>query len=148
MKISKKPIVFAAGGICLIIAQFVLFGCVFAPCKVANAGLCNLLTPEIVAFYEEEIAKEAVLSNKSDDYVAAIATRYGIGLSKAKCAILLYDLANRTGGGTTFPEIARMSEFKMLAFARQKGLIFSQDLPEQEKERLKRRASELIGIRL
>lgn len=148
MKISKKLIVFAAGGICLIIALFLLLGCFFAPCKVANAGLCDLLTPGIVAFYEEEIAKEAVLSNKSDDYVAAIATRYGIDLAKAKCAIILYDLANRTGGGITFPEIARMSEFKMLAFARQRGMIFSQNLPEQEKERLKRRASELIGIRL
>ena len=129
MKISKKPIVFAAGGICLIIALFVLFGCVFAPCKVANAGLCNLLTPEIVAFYEEEIAKEAVLSNKSDDYVAAIATIYGMGLSKAKCAILLYDLANRTGGGTTFPEIARRSECTMLAFANKRKRDSNEERP-------------------
>ena len=107
-----------------------------------------MLSDEIVKFYEEEIAKEAVLSNKSGENVRAIAARFGIDEQKARCAILLFDLANRTGGGIDFPEIAKMSEFKMLAFAKQRGEIFSSTLLPGEKARLKQRASELIGIRL
>lgn len=149
MKVSNKPIVIAWGGICLILILFVICGFAFSHGNVADAaGLYSLLTPKIVTFYEQEIAKEAVLSDKSDDNLRAVAARYGIEVDKAKCAIVLFDLANRTGGGVTFPEIARMSEFKMLAFARQRGMIFSQNLPQQERDRLKQRASELLGIRL
>ena len=88
------------------------------------------------------------MSNKSGENVRAIAARFGIDEQKARCAILLFDLANRTGGGIDFPDIAKMSEFKMLAFAKQRGEIFASTLPPGEKGRLKQRASELIGIRL
>lgn len=147
MNLSRRLIVLATSGILTVIALFAICGA-FAPSKVAQAGLCDLLSDEIVKFYEEEIAKEAVLSNKSGENVRAIAARFGIDEQKARCAILLFDLANRTGGGIDFPEIAKMSEFKMLAFAKQRGEIFSLTLPPSEKARLKQRASELIGIRL
>lgn len=148
MKISYKPTVLAAGGICLFIVLFVICGCFCAPSKVAKAGLCDLLSPQMVKFYEAEIAKEEVLSNKSADNIKAIAARFGIDEQKARCAVLLYDLANRTGGGIDFPTIAKMSEFGMLAFAKKRGEIYSSTLPAEEKERLKQRASEILGIRL
>ena len=147
MQLSKRLIVLATSGILTVIALFAICGA-FAPSKVAQAGLCDLLSDEIVKFYEEEIAKEAVLSNKSGENVRAIAARFGIDEQKTRCAILLFDLANRTGGGIDFPEIAKMSGFKMLAFAKQRGEIFSSTLLPGEKARLKQRASELIGIRL
>lgn len=148
MKISYKPTILAAGGICLVVALFVICGCFSAPREVAEAGLCDLLTPEIVKFYEEEIAKEQVLSSKSEQNVKAIATRFEIDEQKAKCAVLLFDFSKRTGGGITFPEIANMSEFKMLAFAKQRGEIYGQTLSKEDKEELKQKASALLGIRL
>lgn len=148
MKISYKPTILAAGGICVIVALFVICGCFCAPKEVADAGVCDLLTPEIVKFYEEEIAKERVLSSKSEQNVKAIANRFGIDEQKAKCAILLFDFSKRTGGGITFPEIANMNEFKMLAFAKQRGEIYGQTLNKEDKEELKKKASDLLGIRL
>ncbi len=148
MGISNKPTILAVGGICLIVALFAICGCFCAPKEVANAGFCDLLTPEIVKFYEEEIAKEQVLSSKSEQNVKAIASRFGIDEQKAKCAILLFDFSKRTGGGITFPEIANMSEFKMLAFAKQRGDIYGQTLSKEDKEELKRKASVLLGIGL
>lgn len=148
MKNSYKPTILAAGGICLVVALFVICGCFAAPREVADAGICDLLTPEIVKFYEEEIAKEQVLSSKSEQNVKAIAIRFGIDEQKAKCAILLFDFSKRTGGGITFPEIADMSEFKMLAFAKQRGEIYGQTLDKEDKEELKQKASALLGIRL
>ncbi len=148
MKISYNPTILAAGGICVIVALFVICGCFFTPKEVADAGVCDLLTPEIVKFYEEEIAKEQVLSSKSEQNVKTIATRFGIDEQKAKCAILLFDLSKRTGGGITFPEIANMSEFRMLVFAKQRGEIYGKTLGKEDKEELKQKASDLLGIRL
>ncbi len=148
MKISYKPTILAAGGICLIVALFAICGCFCTPKEVATAGFCDLLTPEIVKFYEEEIAKEQVLSSKSEQNVKAIANRFEIDEQKAKCAILLFDFSKRTGGGITFPEIANMSEFKMLVFAKQRGEIYGQTLSKEDKAELKRKASVLLGIGL
>ena len=64
MQLSKRLIVLATSGILTVIALFAICGA-FAPSKVAQAGLCDLLSDEIVKFYEEEIAKEAVLSTRA-----------------------------------------------------------------------------------
>ncbi len=148
MKISYNPIILAVGGICFIVALFAVCGCFAVPSEVAEAGICDLLTPEVVKFYEEEIAKEQILSSKSEQNIKAIAQRFDIDEQKAKCAILIFDFSKRTGGGITFPEIVNMSEFKMLIFAKQRGEIYGQTLCKEDKAELKRKASVLLGIGL
>ena len=102
----------------LVALAFVLFGCVFANAaaksgqerydekkdkNVCEAGsVFDLLTPKVVEFYEKEIAGEKVLSQKSDAQLASIAKRYDITVQKARAVIVLYDFANRTGGGADF----------------------------------------------
>ncbi len=145
MQLSKRVCTIA---ILALFAVGIAFGYFCGERRVAEAGLFDMLTPEMVEFYETEIAKEKVLSSKSDRTVRAIAARYGIDEQKARCVILLYDFAKRTGGGVDFPEIAKMSEYKMFALAKQRSDVFVAKLTDEEKERLKQKASALIGIRL
>ena len=49
MQLSKRLIVLATSGILTVIALFAICGA-FAPSKVAQAGLCDLLSDEIVEF--------------------------------------------------------------------------------------------------
>lgn len=146
----------------LVALAFVLFGCVFANAaaksgqercdetkdkNVCDAGsIFDMITPEIVAFYENEIAGEKVLSNKTDAQLAGIAKRYNISVAKAKGVIVTYDFANRTGGGIDFPSIAKMSDMKMLAFVKGRAEIYMSDFTNEQKEELKKKGDGCVGI--
>ena len=148
----------------LVALAFVLFGCVFANAaaksgqercdetkdkNVCDAGsIFDMITPEIVAFYENEIAGEKVLSNKTDAQLAGIANRYNISVAKAKGVIVTYDFANRTGGGIDFPSIAKMSDMKMLAFVKGRAEIYMSDFTNEQKEELKQKAMDVLGFKI
>lgn len=148
----------------LLALAFVLFGCVFANAaaksgqerydetkdkNVCEAGsVFDLLTPKVVEFYENEIAGEKVLSDKSDAQLASIAKRYDITVQKARGVIIVYDFANRTGGGADFPDIAKMNEIKMLSFVKERADVFTADFSKEQKEELKQKAMAALGFKL
>lgn len=116
--------------------------------NVCEAGsIFDMITPEVVAFYENEIAGEKVLSNKTDAQLTGIAKRYDISVAKAKGVIVTYDFANRTGGGIDFPSIAKMSDMKMLAFVKDRTEIYTAEFTKEQKEELKQKAMDALGFK-
>lgn len=116
--------------------------------NVCSAGsIFDMITPEVVAFYENEIAGEKVLSNKTDAQLAGIAKRYDISVAKAKGVIVTYDFAKRTGGGIDFPSIAKMSDMKMLAFVKDRTEIYTAEFTKEQKEELKQKAMDALGFK-
>lgn len=148
----------------LVVLAFVLFGCVYVNAatksgqercdKTKDKNVCDagsafdLLTPKVVEFYEKEIAGEKVLSQKTDAQLASIAKRYDITVQKARVVIVVYDFANRTGGGADFPDIAKMNEMKMFSFVKERGDVFMADFSKEQKEELKQKAMAALGFKL
>ncbi len=112
------------------------------------ASIYDVITPEVVAFYEREISLKKVLSNKSQKQLERIASRYEISVPKAKGAIIAYDFAKLTGDDTDFPTIASMSDLQMLAFVKARGEVYSSSLTPERKEEIKQKASDELGIKL
>lgn len=112
------------------------------------ASIFDCVTPEVVRFYEEEIAGEQIISDKSEAQLCAIAKRYGISVAKARGALIVYDFSNRTGGGVDFPQIAQMSELKILSFFKARAEVYKQSLSEEKKEELKQKAKDTLGLSL
>jgi len=106
----------------------------------------DMVSPKVIEFYETEIAGEKVVSNKSEKQIENIAQKYSISDKKAQGVLLIYDFCKRTGGGIDFPTIAKMSDGKIIALAKERGKIYEQSISEEKKVDLKRKSKEIFGI--
>lgn len=106
----------------------------------------DMVSPKVIEFYETEIAGEKVVSNKSEKQIENIAQKYSISDKKAQGVLLIYDFCKRTGGGIDFPTIAKMSDGKIIALAKERGKVYEQSISEEKKADLKRKSKEIFGI--
>ncbi len=106
----------------------------------------DMVSPKVIEFYETEIAGEKVVSNKSEKQIENIAQKYSISDKKAQGVLLIYDFCKRTGGGIDFPTIAKMSDGKIIALAKERGRVYEQSISEEKKADLKRKSKEIFGI--
>lgn len=110
-------------------------------------SIYSMLTPKVVEFYEKEIAGEAVLSNKTDAGLRRTAKALSIDVEKTRAIILLQDFASRTGDSVNLSTLAKMSELKLLSFAKERADIYLKDLPPERVQYLKSTLKSLISHR-
>lgn len=106
----------------------------------------DMVSPKVVDFYESEIAGEKVVSDKSAKQIENIAQKYSISDKKAQGVLIVYDFCKRTGGGTDFPTIAKMSDGKIVALVKARAKVYEQSISDEKKADLKRKSKEIFGI--
>lgn len=106
----------------------------------------DMISPKVVEFYETEIAGEKVVSDKSVKQIENIAQKYSISDKKVQGVLIVYDFCKRTGGGIDFPTIAKMSDGKIIALAKERGKVYEQSISDEKKAELKRKSKEIFGI--
>ncbi len=131
--------------ITLIFASFFLLKTERQVCEAKS--VYSLITPEIIEFYETEIANEKVLSNKSNSQITRTAKALSIDVDKTKAIILLQDFASRTGDSVNLSDLAKMNELKLLSFAKERVDIYLKDLPPERVEYLKSTLKGLLSKR-
>lgn len=116
-------------------------------CECSNVceayDMYDTLTPEIIQLYEEEIAGEQIVSNKSQERLERLAQTLGISLSKTKAVLLLQDFASRTGESMSLSALAKMNDMKLISFAKQRASVYLSGLTPERKEYL---SNKLKGI--
>lgn len=121
----------------ILILALAMFMAVDTPVTgVAEAGLYDILNPQLIELYETEIAGEKIISSKSASQLQRSADRYSVSVQKMKCMILLQDFSARMGKSIGMNSLAEMSDFNLLSYA--KGLIdeYAKTLDPEEKSRL------------
>lgn len=107
----------------------------------------SLITPEIINFYETEIANEKVLSNKTETQLKRTAKALSIDVDKTRAIILLQDFASRTGDSVNLSTLAKMNDLKVLSFAKERVDVYLRDLPPERVEYLKSTLKSLLSNR-
>lgn len=144
----KKTAINFIGALCI---SFLL-ACFLLPIAkesvVCDAALVDILTPEIIEFYESEISKKQVVSDKSDEWIERTAQRYGISPQKVKAVLIVKDFCETTGEDRTFLELSKESDFALFEIVKARSDVFTSTLDDEQKQNLKQKASELLGIKL
>ena len=112
---------------------------VASACSAADdGGILSMLTPELIAAYEKNIAGEELISGMPDLKLERLAERFGTSAQRMRGLILLRDMAARTGKGVSLAELAKESDLELLRRAKQCADIYLASLSDEEKEHLER----------
>ncbi len=121
--------------------------CLIRPDGVCSAwSVYDMLSDDVILFYESEIAGEAVVSDKSQKQIENIASRYSIDARKATGLLLVYDFCERTGGGVDFPELVKMKDAKIIRLVKARAKVYDETIDEQKRESVKEKAKEILGF--
>ncbi|MDE7372490.1 MAG: hypothetical protein K2N18_00335 [Clostridia bacterium] len=125
---------------------FMIFDMEGAERRLCDAGVYDILTPELVEMYEREIAGESIVSNKTPSQLERSAGRLGVDLNKLKAIMLIQDLASKVDRDISLNELAAMNDMKLLSFAKQCAEKYSSTLSEERIEELKKMISGAVKI--
>lgn len=106
-------------------------------CSSSNEnGIFDLLSPELVRVYEENVSKEPVVSDLSPARLARMAQKYGCGEKKMCALIVVRDMAARAGGSVTLAELSKESDLALIKRAKQYVDVYAATLSDEEKKDL------------
>lgn len=125
---------------------FMVFDLEGAERRLCDAGVYDVLTPELIEMYEREIAGESIISNKTPSQLERSAGRLGVELSKLRALMLIQDLASKADSDISLNELASMNDMKLLAFAKQCAEKYASGLSEERREELKKMISGAVKI--
>lgn len=125
---------------------FMVFDMDGAERKLCDAGVYDILTPELVEMYEREIAGESIVSDKTASQLERSAGRLGVDVNKLKALMLLQDLASKVNKDISLSELSAMNDMKLLGFFKQCAEDYMSTLPEERREELKKMVADAVKI--
>ena len=125
---------------------FALFDFSEAERKLCDAGVYDMLTPELIEMYEREVAGESVISGKTQSQLERSAGRLNIEVNKLKALMLLQDLAGKVNRDISLNDLAAMSDMKLLTFAKQCADDYMGAQSEERQLELKKMVADALKI--
>lgn len=110
-------------------------------------SVLDILTPEVIDFYESEISQKQVASQKSQEWLERVADRYEISVQKVKAVLIVQDFCALNGENVSFADLAKLSDYALFETVKSRIDGYLDGLSEEEKENLKNKASELLSIK-
>ncbi|MEG1529121.1 MAG: hypothetical protein RSC44_04280 [Clostridia bacterium] len=103
------------------------------PVFASQRDIYAIINPNIINFYETNIAKEKILSNLSPQKLQRMAEQLEISVAKLNAVILLHDLVCRQGGNLDLKAAASMTDIEMFKTAKTYIMSFIETLSDAEK---------------
>ena len=115
--------------------------------KVARAsGIEDMVTDELIAFYEKEIAKDTFISSMTTMKKDRLMSAYDISEKRLYLTLILQDLGARVDSHKDFNQIAQMNDKQLFSYGKTLVLSFIDALTEEEKARLKDGFKSALGM--
>ena len=115
--------------------------------KVARAsGIEDMVTDELIAFYEKEIAKDTFISSMTTMKKNRLMSAYDISEKRLYLTLILQDLGARVDDHKDFNQIAQMNDKQLFSYGKTLVLSFIDALTEEEKARLKDGFKSALGM--
>ena len=115
--------------------------------KVARAsGIEDMVTDELIAFYEKEIAKDTFISSMTTMKKNRLMSAYDISEKRLYLTLILQDLGVRVDDHKDFNQIAQMNDKQLFSYGKTLVLLFIDTLTEEEKARLKDGFKSALGM--
>lgn len=99
-------------------------------------GIFDLLSPELVKVYEENVAGKPVVSDLSPAKIRRMAQKYDCGEKKMCALVIVRDMAARAGGSVSLAELAGESDLALIKRAKQYVDVYTATLTDAEKKDL------------
>lgn len=115
--------------------------------KVARAsGIEDMVTDELIAFYEKEIAKDTFISSMTAMKRDRLMSAYDINEKRLYLSLILQDLGARVDNHKDFNQIAQMNDKQLFSYGKTLVLSYIDTLTEEEKSRLKDGFKSALGM--
>ena len=115
--------------------------------NVARAsGIEDMVTDELIAFYENEIAKDTFISSMTTMKKNRLMSAYDISERRLYLSLILQDLGARVDDHKDFNQIAQMNDKQLFSYGKALVLSFIDTLTEEEKARLKDGFKSALGM--
>ena len=115
--------------------------------NVARAsGIEDMVTDELIAFYENEIAKDTFISSMTTMKKNRLMSAYDISERRLYLSLILQDLGARVDDHKDFNQIAQMNDKQLFSYGKTLVLSFIDTLTEEEKARLKDGFKSALGM--
>ena len=115
--------------------------------KVARAsGIEDMVTDELITFYEKEIAKDTFISSMTTMKKNRLMSAYDISEKRLYLTLILQDLGARVDDHKDFNQIAQMNDKQLFSYGKTLVLSFIDTLTEEEKARLKDGFKSALGM--
>ena len=115
--------------------------------RVARAsGIEDMVTDELIAFYEKEIAKDTFISSMTTMKKNRLMSAYDISEKRLYLTLILQDLGARVDDHKDFNQIAQMNDKQLFSYGKTLVLSFIDTLTEEEKARLKDGFKSALGM--
>lgn len=115
--------------------------------RVARAsGIEDMVTDELIAFYEKEIAKDTFISSMTTMKKNRLMSAYDITEKRLYLTLILQDLGARVDDHKDFNQIAQMNDKQLFSYGKTLILSFIDTLTEEEKARLKDGFKSALGM--
>ena len=115
--------------------------------KVARAsGIEDMVTDELIAFYEKEIVKDTFISSMTTMKKDRLMSAYDISEKRLYLTLILQDLGARVDDHKDFNQIAQMNDKQLFSYGKTLVLSFIDTLTEEEKARLKDGFKSALGM--
>ena len=115
--------------------------------KVARAsGIEDMVTDELIAFYEKEIAKDTSISSMTTMKKDRLMSAYDINEKRLYLTLILQDLGARVDNHKDFNQIAQMNDKQLFSYGKTLVLSYIDTLTEEEKARLKDGFKSALGM--
>ncbi len=122
-----------------------------APMTCYGADLFAVLNDDMIKLYEDEIAKEEVVSNQSSAKLERLSEALDVSVNKLKAMLIVQDMSARVGDRVSLSKLATLNDLQLIAFAKEKVDIYGESLTDEQKSDLKSKAKDAlakIGIRI
>ena len=115
--------------------------------RVARAsGIEDMVTDELIEFYEKEIAKDNFISSMTTMKKNRLMSAYDINEKRLYLTLILQDLGARVDNHKDFNQIAQMNDKQLFSYGKTLVLSFIDTLTEEEKARLKDGFKSALGM--
>lgn len=129
---------------------------VFAPTSISSdnsktrvaraSGIEDMVTDELIAFYEKEIAKDTFISSMTTMKKYRLMRAYDISEKRLYLTLILQDLGARVDDHKDFNQITQMNDKQLFSYGKALVMSFIDTLTEEEKARLKDGFKSALGM--
>lgn len=109
------------------------------------SDIYNLLTDEMILFYEDEIAGEHFITSMKSASLQRLANKLNISTQKTKTLLLLCDFAQRNGDYVNINDLANKKDSEIIRIGKNYINRYKSTLSDAEVEQLKQRFKQRTG---
>ena len=108
-----------------------------------SSDIYNLLTPELITFYETYFAKEKIITDLKPQKLARMTDTYDVSKNKMYALIIVQNISSKNKQKMTLTALSEKSDSELVRYGKEQFTIYIDSLSEDEKQLLAEKFGEL-----